>query len=83
MSKTAKTLYQESLPDVTADTVDKLGLLHPEDELEYNKEFRPSFQQEADFWESEEGRNLLLDDFSLRDTRAFFRKRGNILFGYR
>jgi hypothetical protein len=45
----------------TADTVDKLRLLHAEGELEYNKEFRPSLQQEADFWESDEGRNLLLD----------------------
>ena len=48
---------------------------HPEGELEYNKEFRPSLQQEADFWESEEGRNLLLDAFSIRDTRAYFRRR--------
>ena len=64
-----------SLPAVTVDTVDKLRLLHPEGELEYNKEFRPSPQQEADFWESEEGRNLLIDVFSLRDTRSYFRKR--------
>ena len=64
-----------SLPAVTADTVDKLRLLHPEGELEYNKEFMPSLQQEVDFWESEEGRNLLLDAFSLRDTRSYFRKR--------
>jgi hypothetical protein len=74
LSKAAKKLYQESLPAVTADTVDKLRLLscflHPEGELEYNKEFRPSLQQEDDFWESEEGRNLMLDAFSLRDTRA-------------
>jgi hypothetical protein len=73
--KAAKTLYQESFPAVTVDTVDKLRLLYPEGELEYNKEFRPSPQQEADFWESEEGRNLLLDAFSLRDTRSYFRKR--------
>jgi hypothetical protein len=82
LSKAAKTLYQESLPAVTpvtagvkVDNVDKLRLLHPEGELEYNKEFRPSPQQEADFWESEEGRNLQLDAFSLRDTRSYFRKR--------
>ena len=75
LSKAAKTLYQESLPAVTVDTVDKLRLLHPEGEVEYNKEFRPSPQQEADFWESEEGRNLLIDVFSLRDTRSYFRTR--------
>lgn len=79
LSKAAKKLYQESLPAITADTVDTLRLLscflHPEGELEYNKEFRPSLQQEDDFWESEEGRNLLLDAFSLRDTRSYFRKR--------
>ena len=54
LSKAATTLYQESLPAVTADTVDKLRLLHPEDEMEYNKEFRPSLQQEDDFGKSEE-----------------------------
>jgi hypothetical protein len=75
LSKAAKTLYKESPPACTADTVDKIHLLHPEGELGYNKEFRPSPQQEADFWESAEGRNLLLDVFSIRDTRAYFRKR--------
>jgi hypothetical protein len=75
LSNAAKTLYQESLPAVTADNVDKLRLLHPEGELEYNKEFRPSLQQEVGFWESEEGRNLLLDAFSLCDTRAYIRRR--------
>ena len=48
--------------------------LYKESPLGYNKEFRPSPQQEADFWDSEEGRNLLLDVFSIRDTRAYFRK---------
>jgi hypothetical protein len=75
LSKTAKTLYQESLPAVTVDTVDKLRLLHPEGDLDYNKEFRLSPQQEADFWESEAGRILLSDAFNLRDTRSYFRKR--------
>ena len=39
----------------TADTIDKLHLLH----LEFNKEFFPSRQQEADFWESDAGRTLM------------------------
>ena len=54
---------------------DKLRLLHPEGDLDYNKEFRLSPQQEADFWESEAGRILLSDAFNLRDTRSYFRKR--------
>ena len=74
MFKTAKTLYKESPPACTAATVDKIRLLHPEGELGCNKEFRPSPQQKADFWESEEGRYLLLDVFQC-DTRAYFRKR--------
>jgi hypothetical protein len=71
LSKAAKTLNKESPPACTADTVDKIRLLHPEGELGYNKEFTPSPQLQADFWESEEGRNLLLDVFSIRDTRAY------------
>ena len=75
MSKAAKTLYKEDLPACTPDTLDKLRALHPEGELNYSKQFRPSHEQEAVSWESEHGRNLMLDAFSLRDTRAYFRKR--------
>jgi hypothetical protein len=39
------------------------------------KEFRPTLQPEAEFWGSEEGRHLMDDVFSIRDTRAYFRKR--------
>ena len=74
LSKAAETLYKEDLPACTPDTVDKLRALHPEGELNYNKQFRPTREHEAEFWESEEGRNLMLDALSLRETKAYFRK---------
>ena len=75
LSKAAKTLYKEDLPACTPDTVDKLRALHPEGDLNYNKQFRPTCEQEAEFWESEDGKNLMLDALSLRETKVYFRKR--------
>jgi hypothetical protein len=54
-------------------TVDKLRMLHPEGNLDYPKDARPSLQQEAEFWEGEEGRNLLGDTFSIRNVSAYAR----------
>ena len=67
-------LYKSSLPACSADTVDKLRMLHPEGNLDYPKDARPSLQQEAEFWEGEEGRNLLGDTFSIRNVSAYLRK---------
>ncbi len=67
LSKAAATLYKSSLPACSVDTVDKLRMLHPE-KLDYPKDSRPSLQQEAEFWEGEEGRNLLGDTFSIRNV---------------
>ncbi len=74
LSKAAATLYKSSLPACSPDTVDKLHMLHPEGDLDYPKDSRPSPQQEADFWESEEGGNLLGDTFSIRSVLAYLRK---------
>jgi hypothetical protein len=52
------TLYKSSLPVCSVDNVDKLRMLHPEGKLDYPKDSWPSLQQEAEFWEGEEGRNL-------------------------
>ena len=42
--------------------------------MDYPKDPRPSLQQEAEFWEGEEGRNLLGDTFSIRNVSAYLRK---------
>ena len=74
LSEAAATLYKSSLPACSVDTVDKLRMLHPEGNLDYPKDARPSLQQEAEFWEAEEGRNLLGDTFSIRNVSAYLRK---------
>ena len=61
LSKAAATLYKISPPACNAETVERLRLLHPEGDLDYPKDSRPSTQQEADYWESEVGTNLLTD----------------------
>jgi len=72
LSQAAATLYKSSLPACSADTVDKLRILHPEGKLDYPKDSRPSLQQEAEFWKGKEGRNLLGDTFSIRNVCAIF-----------
>ena len=49
-------------------------MLHPEGNLDHPKDARPSLQQEAEFWEAEEGRNLLGDTFSIRNLSAYLPK---------
>ncbi len=49
LSKAAATLYKSSLPARSVDTVGKLRMLHPEGNLDYPKDARPSLQQEAEF----------------------------------
>ena len=49
-------------------------MLHPEGNLDYPKDARPSLQQEAEFWVGEEGRILLGDTFSIRNVCAYLRK---------
>jgi len=73
LSKAAATLYKISPPACNAETVERLRLLHPEGDLDYPKDSRPSAQQEADFWESEVGTKLLTDVFSVRNVGAYFR----------
>ena len=73
LSKAAATLYKTSPPACNAETVERLRLLHPEGDLDYPKDSRPSAQQEADFWESEVGTKLLTDVFSVRNVGAYFR----------
>ncbi len=45
-------------------------MLHPEGKLDYPKDSRPSLQQEAEFWQGEDGRNLLCDIFSRDDSQS-------------
>ncbi len=72
LSKAAATLYKILPPACNSETVDRLRLLHPEGDLDYPKDSRPSTQQETDFWESEIGTNLLSDEFSVRNVGAYF-----------
>ncbi len=44
-----------------------------EGDLDYPKDSRPSAQQEADFWESEDGTKLLTNVFSVCNVGAYFR----------
>jgi hypothetical protein len=73
LSKASATLYKTSPPACNAETVERLRLLHPEGDLDYPKDSRPSTQKETDFWESEIGTNLLSDVFSVRNVGAYFR----------
>ena len=73
LSKAAATLYKTSPPACNTETVERLRILHPEGDLDYPKDSRPSAQQEADFWESEDGTKLLTDVFSVRNVGAYFR----------
>jgi len=74
LSKASNNLYKEDLPTSKPDTVDNLRALHPEGDLNYNKQLKPTCEQEADFWESEDGKNLMLDVLSLSETKVYFRK---------
>ena len=75
LSKAATVLYKASVPACNEDTVERLRDLHPPGPLDFNKDFYPSTQQSAEFWESEDGRNIIEQAFSISNVRTHFRTR--------
>ena len=75
LSKAAKVLYKASIPACNEDTVERLRELHPPGPLDFNKDFFPSIQQSAEFWESADGCNIIEEAFNISNVRTHFRTR--------
>ena len=75
LSKANKIICQELLQACADDTIDKLRLLHPQGDLNFNREHWPSRDETRAFWAEERGLEIIEQHFSIDKIRKYFQRR--------
>ena len=72
LGKANAIVTKDSVPALTADTVEKLKAKHPQRPLDQNRQFWRSDAESTAFWESDDGRELAQQAFSIKKIKKFF-----------
>jgi len=74
-SKANQVICQEMLHACSDDTLEKLRRLHPEGDLNFDREFWPDHEELRAYWWSEEGEEKLDKFLSVKKIQEYFRQR--------